>query len=1040
MAEHLYSKFINPTVEYRGKPFWSWNGELEKEELLRQVHVAKEMGFGGFFMHSRTGLETEYLGEEWFELINACADEGERLGLEAWLYDEDRWPSGTAGGMVTAEPRYRMKLLHMQVIDGDSFEWSDGFIAAFSAKLEGLVVHDYRQIFAGTDREALRGASVIAFSVEEMASSSFYNGNTYVDTLNGEATQAYISTTHEKYKKICGDRLGKSIAGIFTDEPHRGRLMSAFGSSSGEGTDHLEYTVPWTYALFDEFAQKFGYDLKARLPELFMWYKGAKVSQVKWHYVELLQQMFLDNFVKPINEWCKKNRIILTGHALHEDSLTAQTAVSGSMMRFYEHMGYPGVDVLSEYNTNYWLVKQLSSAARQLGQKWLLSELYGCTGWQMGFESHKAVGDWQALFGINIRCHHLSWYTMQGEAKRDYPASIFHQSAWWREYKYVEDYFSRIGVVMSEGTPVCHTLVLNPVESLWCQVHPGWCKRLVANTPEIKKLEEQYASIFHWLTGAQIDFDYGDEEMMSRLSSVELDEQGTPLLKVGQASYRQVVVPGMTTIRSSTLNLLKEFMEKGGRVIVAGEAPKYVNAEPSEAAVELGQRAVAVPFDRSSIVEACRSHVSPPVKVWDAVTGQGLENIFVQVREDGGNQFILLLNVDRDNSYPHVRLAIQGDGYVQEWDCATGERYAVCQSRDHHIEFDVDFLPGEEHLFVVVPSEDLSLPNKAEFVVEETVPIDGGLKYELDEPNICVLDMASYRINNGEWQAEKEILKVDREVRKAFGLDYRAGNMLQPWFVKKTENAQTAVKGTVALRFDFHVDEIPSGGLELAVERPEHFRIKLNGTPIDACKRNGWWVDVCFVRLPIRSDLLINGKNTVELETDFHQGVDLEAVYLLGDFGVRIDGSQKTVTTLPERLSAGNLAEQGLPFYSGKVTYIFKLPRQPESGEGVFLQLDGFAGACVVVNPDQKESSIIAWQPYESDITKAAKSGSEVRLQVVLTRRNTFGPLHEIPVFTRGYGPDNFITEGKNFTNDYALVPAGLLSSPRIEYRSSKSV
>ena len=100
----LYEQFREPGPAYRGKPFWSWNGELKKDELIRQIHVLKEMGFGGFFMHSRTGLATEYLGDEWFELINACADEAAKLGMEAWLYDEDRWPCGTAGGLVTRGP------------------------------------------------------------------------------------------------------------------------------------------------------------------------------------------------------------------------------------------------------------------------------------------------------------------------------------------------------------------------------------------------------------------------------------------------------------------------------------------------------------------------------------------------------------------------------------------------------------------------------------------------------------------------------------------------------------------------------------------------------------------------------------------------------------------------------------------------------------------------------------------------------------------------------------------------------------------------
>lgn len=101
---NLENLFQSPSAAYRGKPFWSWNGKLEKDELLRQIQIFKEMGMGGYFCHSRIGLVTEYLGKEWFELINACADKGQSLGLETWLYDEDRWPSGIAGGKVTQDP------------------------------------------------------------------------------------------------------------------------------------------------------------------------------------------------------------------------------------------------------------------------------------------------------------------------------------------------------------------------------------------------------------------------------------------------------------------------------------------------------------------------------------------------------------------------------------------------------------------------------------------------------------------------------------------------------------------------------------------------------------------------------------------------------------------------------------------------------------------------------------------------------------------------------------------------------------------------
>lgn len=35
-------EFRNPSAQWRGKPFWSWNGKLQKEELIRQIHVLKK--------------------------------------------------------------------------------------------------------------------------------------------------------------------------------------------------------------------------------------------------------------------------------------------------------------------------------------------------------------------------------------------------------------------------------------------------------------------------------------------------------------------------------------------------------------------------------------------------------------------------------------------------------------------------------------------------------------------------------------------------------------------------------------------------------------------------------------------------------------------------------------------------------------------------------------------------------------------------------------------------------------------------------------
>ena len=100
--EDLYNVLPNPGPAFRSLPFWGWNARMEPGELRRQIADMKDKGMGGAFIHSREGLETPYLSEEWMEDVRCCAEACAREGLELWIYDEDKWPSGSAGGMVAA--------------------------------------------------------------------------------------------------------------------------------------------------------------------------------------------------------------------------------------------------------------------------------------------------------------------------------------------------------------------------------------------------------------------------------------------------------------------------------------------------------------------------------------------------------------------------------------------------------------------------------------------------------------------------------------------------------------------------------------------------------------------------------------------------------------------------------------------------------------------------------------------------------------------------------------------------------------------------
>lgn len=1040
----IKKEFKNPSVLYRGKPFWSWNGELRSEELVRQAGVMKEMGLGGYFMHSRSGLITEYLSDEWFDLINDVADAAEKDGMEAWLYDEDRWPSGSAGGMVTKDKSLRMKSLYVFESDLEKYQDRENTVAIFIAKLSGINLSFYKEIDANTPdikselekvieankEDAGKGNwKVLHFAIVPDKENSNYNGTTYIDTMSYKAVEKFIELTHEKYKEKCGDRLGRSIKGIFTDEPHRGKLFDSPKNENGVFTCGICYTDD----IFEEFSKRYGFDAKAVLPELFYRYKGEKVSQVKLFYIDLANNLFIERFANPINEWCINNGIEFTGHVLHEDSLMNQTVPNGSLMRFYEHMGYPGIDALTEHSKNYFIVKQLTSAARQLGKKWLLSELYGCTGWQFDFKRHKAVGDWQALFGINLRCPHLSWYTMEGQSKRDYPASILHQSPWYKYYSKVEDYFSRFNLMMSEGEADCEVLLLNPIETIWCQAYVGWAKWIFNNSEDIAPFEERYAEISRMLIGNHIDYDYGEEEMMSRMASCEVNENGEAVLKVGKASYKTVIVTNMLTIRPTTLKLLNEFAAIGGRVIFSGFLPSYVNAVKSEEIKQLAEKCIQIPYSEKELIKAIKDTSNTFVSVENA-EGNTEKDVFLSVRKNfGGKGYaVALINEDRDLPRNNLTLKIKAENnlYPELWDMESGKRYKYKAETDGGVySFNFSLEPAGSICFVL-NGECENLPEYKSFKNIKTEELKGDFDYIKNEPNVCVLDYIKWSFGGENETEAEEVLKADNHIRDKAGIERRGGEMLQPWFSKLND---TQKYGKLHLSYEFYVEKIPEGEIFLAGERPEFNEYKINGIKLHSKDLNDFWVDECFKKMYIPKYALKLGLNEVTIDVDFMRTTNVEAIYLAGDFGVRLEGvNTKIITSYPKKIGCEDYIRYNLPFYTGEVSYIITydmykdlLGCEFKNADRIMLTPKGFTGGCAKVEA-MGETSILGWEPYEADVTEAVRNKAEIKLTVVGTRRNVFGPLHQIPEIAGAYGPGNFVTEGEEWTDAYSLISSGL--------------
>lgn len=1032
--EELYNSFLSPSSEWRGKPFWSWNGELEEEELCRQVEVLKEMGFGGHFMHSRSGLITEYLGEEWFRLINAVADKSEKEGMEAWLYDEDRWPSGSAGGKASKEDEYRMRSLRLTEYVPGKYAPRDGVFAVYIANIreDGIGLDDY--VKAGNEdklQKLLKEKSaeygdrlrVLTFETVVDSDQSNCNGSGYLNTIDLRSVEHFIDLTHEQYKENCEDRLGTSVKGIFTDEPHRGHGFDDLDEEDGIRT----CSAMWTFDIFPEFRKRYGYDAEEMLPELFYKYKGKKLSKIKIDWFDLGCALFNERFAKPINEWCEKNGIEFTGHVLHEDELVNQSVENGSLMRFYENMGVPGVDTLGCENYRYWIVKQLSSAARQTGKNRLLSELYGCTGWDFDFTGHKFMGDWQAFFGINLRCPHLSWYTMEGEAKRDYPASILHQAPWYKDYHDIETYFARFGL-LSSGEAICDTLVLNPIESVWGLSHLGWTHWLFSNDEEVNEVERQYEKLFYVLTGSHIDFDYGDEEMMSRIARVG-EKDGKTVLTVGKVSYKTVAAGGMLTMRSSTLKLLKEFRDRGGKVVFVGDAPMYLDGEESDEVRAFAAECTEVPFEKEAVAAAVKTEDGPSV----LVSEKNCEEVFIRrFRLTDEVYAVSLLNTDRENGFDEAAIitGLPGELSVEEWDLLTGKKYAVPFQKDGNgrLVFRTELSAGDARVFIIsraVSEEDTKA--KTARVTSRTELSKTKCAFSLTEDNVCVLDRVVWRADGGEWQEETEVLRADRAVRDHFGIEHRGGEMLQPWYSGLNYNQ---VLGRIEMKYIFYAEELPEGTLFLAGERPENMNYTINGIPL---KANGnFRTDICFKEMPVPENAIVRGRNEVTVSVDFRRNTNFEAIYLYGYFGVKTDGCFPVLTKLPEKIPFMNAAVYGLPFYGADMTYTVPAAafdgireRAEKTGERVFLCPEGVKGS-LIRYASAHENGKVLFRPYKAEITQAVLAGDDIRITLVGNRRNTYGTLHMLPAEHRGSSPGDYVTSGERWSDPFALPPTGI--------------
>ena len=1013
--------FENPTAEYRGTPFWAWNCKLEKEELTWQLEVLKKMGFGGGHMHVRTGMATPYLSDEYMDLIKACVDKAKSEDMLAWLYDEDRWPSGAAGGLVTKDKEFRARHLLFTPVP---YAGGDGAVlmeksSARAARTENgylLAAYDVE-----LDKEGfLVSAKVIGENeeaahekwyayLEQNSESGWFNNQTYVDTLNKKAMQRFIDITYEAYNRTIGDEFDKTVPSIFTDEPQFSRK-----STLRYATDKEDVTLPWTDDLADTFAAAYGgEDVVAGIPELIWDRADGETSLVRYHYHDHICERFAEAFADQCGAWCREHNMALTGHMMEEPTLESQTAALGEAMRSYRGFDLPGIDMLCA-RFEYTTAKQTQSAVHQFGYEGMLSELYGVTNWDFDFRGHKLHGDWQAALGVTIRVPHLSWVSMAGEAKRDYPASINYQSPWWDQYKLVEDHFARVNTAMTRGVPVVKVGVIHPVESYWLHWGPAEQTAMVRD-----ELDQNFQNLTEWLLFGGIDFDFISESLLP----TQCEKGGAPLA-VGHMNYDVILVPGCETLRASTMERLEAFAAAGGKLVFAGQIPTLVDARPSTRPAELAAKCECIPLSEGAVLKAAEPGRDVEIR---NQSGSLTKNLLYQMRQDGEGRWLFICNAkepyNKDTArYQDLRIRVAGGWKPTLYQTMDGTTAPIdFETADGQTEIRCRMYDYDSLLLWLEPCEAGSYTGAAANTgCGEILKMPVLMDYTLSEPNALLLDQAEYALDDEEWQPCEEILRLDNVCREKMGWPTRKEAFAQPWVVRAEEPTHT-----VSLRFTFNTACAVSGA-SLAIEDAEDVKLTLNGEAVPAVV-TGWYTDKSIKTVALPE--LKAGENVLEAVIPFGRRTNLEWCYLIGNFGVEVSGRYACIVPAREKIAFGDFTRQGLPFYGGNVTY--HIPVTTKGGE-LTLRSSHYRGALQKVSVDGGEAEAVIYPPYTVSLGAVPAGEHVIDLTLYGHRRNSFGPVHLADLKADWIGPNAWRTEGDNWCYDYKIAEEGVLSTPEV--------
>jgi hypothetical protein len=958
--------FSNPPRAYATAPLWVWNDDLTETQIRQSLRDLAAQDVRQAFVHPRPGLMTPYLSSDWFRLWKVALDEAAKLDMNIWIYDENSYPSGFAGGWVPETmPASRGRGLQLEM-SSTAPPWTDTTLEIFRLDQDQptKVTADIR------NGAALPEGQYLAATIIRSANSPWHGNRSYVDLLYPGVTEQFLQTTLEAYRREFGLFFGSRVPGIFADEPH---IIPAGG-------------LPWTDDLPDVFMRRWGYSLADHLPSLS--HEIGDWRRVRHNYLQVLLDLFIDRWAKPYYQRCEQYGLEFTGHYWEHEWPKCLIVPDNMALAAWQHR--PGIDTLmNRYaeNThaqfgNLRAVREISSLANQLGRERTLCELYGAAGWDLRFEDMKRIGDWLAVLGINTFNEHLSYITLRGARKRDHPQSFSHHEPWWDAYHVMARYLSRLSLALSHGDQINRILVLEPTTTAW-MYNAG-----PHAAPHLDQLGDQFFQFLLKLEREQVEYDLGCEDVLESHGSVQHN-----LLRVGQRDYEMVVLPPHTeNLNAPTVKLLDAFLKQGGSILSADSSPARVNGALSDSLDSLTAHPSWKMLPTGQVISRlARLPANPTLTVARSAGDPGI--LFHQRRQFADGQLLFLVNTSIDQTSSgsiHAQA-----GAVEQWDPLTGEIrdyawFPTASGLQSNFE-----LPPSGSLLLFLPHASRKAPPKQQPSYEIALPASTVPQVQRLGPNVLTVDFLSITAGN-------ETL-TNAYFYAASQFAFRKNGMNRnPWdsavqFRDELISRSFPADGGFTATYHFTVADAVPPNLEAVVERPDLYSITCNGKPV-VPSPGRWWLDRAFGRIDL-AQAAHTGLNELTLTAaPFRIEHELEPIYLIGSFTLRPTDRGFTISpdqSLTQTRSGWN--DQGHPFHAEGASYTqsFHVTRKRDAYR---VALGKWQGSVARIFVNQKPAGFIFAPPWDLDVTPLIRRGqNSIDVQVVGTLKNTLGPHHGNP-------------------------------------------